>query len=60
MLFETAMEISNVRCDLLHHLAIRLELQSQHTVCAGMLRPHVEDHLLAFVGFDLHKTPWEK
>jgi hypothetical protein len=57
MLFETAMEISNVRCDLLHHLAIRLELQSQHAVCAGMLRPHVEDHLLAFVDFNFHKTP---
>jgi hypothetical protein len=57
MLFETAMEIPDVRSDLLYHLAVRLELQSQHTMRAGMLRPHVEDHLLAFEGFDLHKSP---
>jgi hypothetical protein len=25
---------------------------------AGMLRPHVEDHLLAFERLNLHKTPW--
>ncbi len=47
MLFEAAVQVADVGAHVLHHLAVRLELQPEHAVGARVLGTHVERHQVA-------------
>ena len=46
-LLHTPVQIPDHRGALGHRLAVQRQHQAQHAVSRGVLRPHVEDHLLA-------------
>ena len=46
-LFEAAVQVAHVRVDVDDFFAFQLDDQTQHAVCAGMVRSHVDDHVLA-------------
>ena len=45
-LLGTAVQVAQMRCDLVNDFPVRPEEQAQHAVRAGMLRPHVDEHLV--------------
>ena len=45
-LLGTAMQIADVRCHFRDNFAIRPQDESQHAVSAGVLRTHVDKHLV--------------
>jgi len=52
-LFGAAVQVADVRGNLADHLAIGPQRQPQHAVRTGMLRAHVDQHLVGFdVAFD--------
>ena len=46
-LLGAAMQIADVRLDLRDDLAVGSQHQAQHAVRAGVLRPHVDEHLVS-------------
>ena len=55
VLFEASMKITDMGDRLGDNLAIRLELEAQHPVSGGVLRPHVQGHDIAAVLY-LHRS----
>ena len=46
VLFNTGMQKANVRDSANNGLTVELDDESQHAVCAGMLRSHIQHHRL--------------
>src|SRR4029079_199790 len=46
--FETAVQVSDVRNAAHDSLTVQLEHEPQHTVCCGMLRPDIDQHVIGF------------
>jgi hypothetical protein len=44
--FEAAVQIPNMRPDVLHQLSVQRKLQPQHAVSTGMLRSHLQDEVI--------------
>ena len=45
-LFSTSMQVPDVRSDLVDNFTISSQQQSQHAMCAGMLRSHIDEHFV--------------
>ena len=46
MFFKAAMQIPNMRSDVLHQFPVQREFQPQHAVGTGMLRSHLQDEVI--------------
>src|SRR5215470_8486517 len=44
--FKAAMQIPDMRSNVLHQLSVQRELQPQHTMGTGMLRSHLQDEII--------------
>jgi hypothetical protein len=49
-LLGAAVEVAHDGRHLAHHLAVGADHEAQHAVGGGVLRPHVEEHVLGFDG----------